>query len=170
MIDTDTLTLMTAKRVQRTLERMAHEINEQNRSNNPVLLFGIDQRGYVVARQLAEMLSNILRADIEARQFLVKEGSEENKQWSPEEADKKYFIVIVDDVIFSGHTMFRALKAIDELLKPSEMHTAVLIDRGHRKYPIKAEFCGMELPTKLDEHVTVVTDEDHVQQVRLFHQ
>lgn len=169
MSNEDTLILMTANRVRRTLQRMAHEINEQNRSNNSVLLVGIDQRGFIVAQQLAEMLSEVLGEDVQARQFLVKGEQETNEVWSRDEGEENHFIVIVDDVIFSGQTMFRALKAIDDLLNPSEIHTAVLIDRGHRKYPIKAEFCGMELPTKLDEHVTVETADNQVRQVQLFY-
>ncbi len=63
--------------------------------------------------------------------------------------------------------MFNALKKISERIQPNEMHTAVLVDRGHRKFPVQAEFCGMELPTKLNEHVSVVVDDGEIQQVLL---
>lgn len=169
MVKEDTLTLMTAERAQRSLERMAHEINEQNRSNYPLLLLGINQRGLVIAGQLAKMLSEIIDKDVQTRQVVVKENQKKAEPWKPEE-EKTQFIVIVDDVIFSGQTMFQALKGIDDFLNPDEIHTAVLIDRGHRKYPIKAEFYGMELPTKLDEHVTVRTGGQRVQEVQLIHE
>jgi pyrimidine operon attenuation protein/uracil phosphoribosyltransferase len=80
---------------------------------------------------------------------------------------KNSYPIVVDDVIFSGKTMFSALKLVTDHKSVSEIHTAVLIDRGHRKFPIRAEFCGMELPTKLDEHVSVMVDGDNVEKVVL---
>jgi pyrimidine operon attenuation protein/uracil phosphoribosyltransferase len=158
---------MTKERIQRSLKRMAHEINEQDNTNHSLLLFGINQRGYAVANLLGDMLSEIRGKEVEAEQLLL-DLEETSDEWRSK-ATEEHFTVIVDDVIFSGQTMFRALKEIDNLFNPNEIHTAVLIDRGHRKYPIKAEFCGMELPTKLNEHVTVQTEGQKLGQVQLMH-
>lgn len=162
------LVLMDTERINRSLKRMAHEIAEQNTENNPVLLFGIDDRGYVIAKELTNMLTPIFKKNVQSIQLLL---DEDNGDEGFEQLDrakvKKSFLVAVDDVIFSGYTMFTALKKITNYLEPSEIHTAVLIDRGHRKFPIKAEFCGMDLPTKLNEHVSVVVEDAKADKVVL---
>jgi pyrimidine operon attenuation protein/uracil phosphoribosyltransferase len=159
---------MDTERITRSLKRMAHEIAEQNTANSPVLLFGIDERGYTVARDLADMLTPIFKEKVRSVQLPLKRDNCEQafEQLKPVTV-KESFIIAVDDVIFSGHTMFLALKKITSYIEPSEVHTAVLIDRGHRKFPIKAEFCGMTLPTKLNEHVSVVVDNRNVKKVIL---
>jgi pyrimidine operon attenuation protein/uracil phosphoribosyltransferase len=160
------IVLMNRERISRSLNRMAHEIAEQNVDDAPIDLFGIDDRGYAVARALEDILNPIFNDKVRLSQLPLKE-----KNSDPEFEDIKlqenHYPVVVDDVIFSGKTMFQALKIISNYLKPSEIHTAVLIDRGHRKFPIKAEFYGMELPTKLDEHVSVVVENQQLQNVKL---
>lgn len=162
------LVLMDSDRIRRSFKRMAHEIVEKNSENRAVLFWGIDERGYAVALALADILRAISVIDVEVLQLPLKHGSPLNalKEFEPEKVQDKYLIV-VDDVIFSGKTMFEALKKISESLKPIELHTAVMVDRGHRKFPIKAEFYGMELPTKLNEHVSVVVDGKNVKKVLL---
>ncbi|WP_441000316.1 phosphoribosyltransferase family protein [Fodinibius sp. SL11] len=160
------LVLMNRERILRSLNRMAHEIAEQNVDDAPIDLFGIDERGYAVAKALENVLNPIVSDEVRLFQLKLKEKG------SPpalEDIDLQtnHYPVIVDDVIFSGRTMFEALTTISNSKEPSEIHTAVLIDRGHRKFPIKAEFCGMELPTKLDEHVLVVVKKEHLQTVEL---
>ncbi len=162
------IVLMDAQRIRRSVKRMAYEIVEKNTSNRAVVLFGIDHRGYAVAKSLEKVLAEITDKDIEAVQLPLKDGDPEQvlADWSSE-AVKNKLLVVVDDVIFSGQTMFRALKHIADKLAPSEIHTAVMIDRGHRQFPIRAEFYGMELPTKVNEHVSVIVDEMDVQEVIL---
>jgi len=163
------VTLMDADRIHRSLNRMAHEMAEKNTDDRPLLLVGIDERGFAVARSLSNMLKPLFEHSVEVIQL----DSENEKLAGSLEtnADKNlenYFIITVDDVIFSGQTMFGALKKIVGALNPSEIHTAVLIDRGHRRFPIQAEFCGMELPTKLDEHVSVVVEGEAISEVKLL--
>lgn len=162
----DPITLMTSARIQRSLKRMAYEINERNKEDYPILLLGINKRGFAVARGLSAALSDILEEQVEAQPLKLEENAASG--WC---RDNKmpHFVVLVDDVIFSGRTMFRALKKVAEQLNPTEIHTVVLIDRGHRKYPVQAEFYGMELPTKLGEHVTVKVEERVPQSVQLTH-
>lgn len=162
------LVLMDTERIRRSLKRMAHEIAEHNTENNPVLLFGIDIRGYAIAQDLTDMLKPIFEKKVHSIQLPVdKDNCERAFDQLDPESVKKSFLIAVDDVIFSGHTMFTALKKITNYVEPSEIHTAVLIDRGHRKFPIKAEFCGMSLPTKINEHVSVVIEDMNAEKVIL---
>lgn len=168
MDDTVTITLMDKKRIHRSLNRMAHEIAEKNSDDKPIVLCGINERGYAIADTLGMFLDPLFEPEIKVIQlWLKKEGSKKLREKPLPGNIEDYFLITVDDVIFSGQTMFSALKEISEVLAPSEIHTAVLIDRGHRHFPIKAEFCGMELPTKLNEHVSVVVNETNVKAVNL---
>lgn len=170
MGSSDNLILMTNDRISRSLKRMAHEINERNRSDYPFVLFGINQRGLAVAKELGRVLSDIMNEEVKVIPLnLEPDGSAEERR-REHTYEKQHFIVLVDDVIFSGRTMFHALTTTVNQLEPSEIHTAVLIDRGHRKYPVKAEFCGMKLPTKLDEHVAVMVEDDKVREVQLTYE
>jgi pyrimidine operon attenuation protein/uracil phosphoribosyltransferase len=168
MDDSATITLMDKKRIHRSLNRMAHEIAEKNTDDKPIILYGINERGYAIADRLGKFLDPLFEPEIKVIQLWLKTEDSKNR-WknSLPENTEDYFLIVTDDVIFSGQTMFAALKEISEVLAPSEIHTAVLIDRGHRHFPIRAEFCGMELPTKLNEHVSVVVSETNVKAVNL---
>ncbi|SMO66461.1 phosphoribosyltransferase family protein [Fodinibius sediminis] len=170
MKNPDNILLMSTDRIARSLQRMAHEINEKNKSDWPIVLLGINQRGLAVARDLAHFLTPILDSPVKVESLTLGEEGASRKKWDKSAYEKQSFIVIVDDVIFSGQTMFRALTTVVEELEPGEVYTAVLVDRGHRKYPVKAEFCGMVLPTKLDEHVAVEVKDGKVHEVRLTHE
>lgn len=162
------LVLMDADRVRRSVKRMAHEIAERNISDRPILLFGIDTRGFAVSKNLAEILDPMFKQKVQAIQLPLKNGETKNAFSDMKRGESRdEFLIAVDDVIFSGRTMFKALKTISENLNPTELHTAVMVDRGHRKYPVKAEFYGMELPTKLNEHVSVIVNDMEIQQVVL---
>lgn len=159
----DKLILMDRARIDRSLRRIAYQIREQNREDKPVLLCGIDVRGYLVSQTLCELLKPLSESDVMLEQIFVKDDKQNPDDFPAAGA----YVVVTDDVIFSGRTMFRALKLIDEHTDVSEIHTAVLIDRGHRKFPVMAEFCGMELHTKLNEHVTVNTSDGSLENVEL---
>lgn len=151
MDDSNTLVLMNARRIERSLKRIAHQIFEDNKSAKKIVVLGINERGYAVAGVLKKYLSTLTGTQVGCHQVLLNKSSE--VKGAPSLQNK--YVLLVDDVIFSGMTMFRALQAISEEGTPEEVHTATLIDRGHRKFPVFAQFTGMELPTKLDEHVTV---------------
>lgn len=161
------LVLMDRERILRSLNRMAHEVAEHNVDDFPIDLFGIDERGYAVAGALANFLNPIFNDEVRLFQLPLKQETSHNFL-EDIELSNNHYPVIVDDVIFSGKTMFKALKIISTFINPTEMHTAVLVDRGHRQFPIKAEYYGMELPTKLDEHVTVVVEDKQLQNVKLI--
>lgn len=119
----------------------------------------------VVARQLREYL-----AEIYSNQFplveLPREGPLTGQSVSSADIKKAYPLV-VDDVIFTGQTMFTALNKVYDFAAFDEIHTAVLVDRGHRTFPIQAQFVGLELSTKLKEHVSVIVNTDFVERVVL---
>ena len=166
---TDSITLMTSNRIQRSLNRIAHEINEINKANKSILLIGIDQRGLVVANALEQILSRVSGSAVDVNQLSTNiETGDQQLEAAPKLTDA--LIIIVDDVIFSGKTMFNALMVTAKQLDPEEIHTAVLIDRGHRTFPVSAEFYGMQLPTKLDEHVSVIIEDEDLKRVELIHQ
>lgn len=160
------LVLMNRERILRSLNRMAHEIAEHNVNDAPIDLFGINDRGNAVADALANFLNSIFNDEVQLFQLPLK-GKDSQGVLEDIELQNNHYPVIVDDVIFSGKTMFKALKIISNYINPSEIHTAVLVDRGHRKFPIMAEFYGMELPTKLGEHVSVVVEGEQLQNVKL---
>lgn len=145
----DTVTLMDAQRIKRSLKRIAHQVAEDNRGTKKLLILGINQRGYAVSEMLCGYLSELLDKQIECNRLEVTKNATSKADLSLQ--DK--YVLLVDDVIFSGTTMFEALKLITRDHDPDEVHTATLVDRGHRKFPIIAGFVGLDLPTKLDEHV-----------------
>lgn len=161
----DKLVLMDSERITRSLKRIAHQIREQNRKDKPIILIGINERGYIVSQKLGEILSPLCKASVEVQQIIIKKGN--GKADLDVGIKEDGFLVVVDDVIFSGKTMFKALKHLSDQPTVSEIHTVVLIDRGHRKLPIKAEFSGMELPTKLNEHVAVKVEKGELKNVLL---
>lgn len=154
--------LMNGDRVQRSLKRIAFQISEANRDALPVMLIGINHRGHVVARKLGEYLAPLYDNKVMVRQLDLEEG-----RLSGDHPEEDHFIVLADDVIFSGHTMFQALSFLAGSLQPEEVHTVTLIDRGHRKMPVEAQFSGMTIPTKLDEHVRVNVEEGAIRNVEL---
>ncbi len=161
----DELILMDSERINRSLKRIAHQIREQNREDKPILIFGIDDRGYIIGQKLGEILSPLCNTDIEVQQILIKKDPV--GVVAKESVTGDEFMIVVDDVIFSGKTMFKALTILYDQTPVPEIHTAVLVDRGHRKFPIKAEFSGIELPTKLNEHVSVMIKDEKVEKVLL---
>ena len=168
MDSSDSIILMTHSRIQRSLNRIAHEINEINKTNKSILLIGIDKRGLIVATALERILTQVSGVAVNVNQLITGKAAEDRQlEDSTDKAES--LIVIVDDVIFSGRTMFNALMATAKQLDPEEIHSAALIDRGHRKFPVNAEFYGMQLPTKLDEHVSVIIEDESLKKVELIH-
>jgi len=159
---------MDKERIGRSLKRIAYQITERNREEKKLFLSGINIRGFAVASAIKSYLDLLYGDDhILCEQLMVKDEPIS----FPKEISfpNEYFILLIDDVIFTGKTMFTTLTQIARKFSLSEIHTAALIDRGHRRFPIKAEFTGMQLPTKLDEHVNVkVTSEGELQNVILY--
>ncbi len=150
--------------IQRALTRISHEILERNKGADDLVLLGIPSRGVPLARRIAERIASVegyavpvgsldvtmYRDDLRmkpARPLLPTEIP-------PGGIDDKV-VVLVDDVLFSGRTIRSALDALNDIGRPKAVRLAVLVDRGHRELPIRADFVGKNLPTSLVERVKV---------------
>jgi pyrimidine operon attenuation protein/uracil phosphoribosyltransferase len=158
--------VMDADRIARTLTRIAHEILERNRGLDDLALVGIRSRGYPLARRLARIIRDINGHDVPTgaldvtlyRDDLMRKtvGTQPVVQ-STEIAfsidDKR--ILLVDDVLYTGRTIRSALDALVEFGRPRSIQLIVLVDRGHRELPIKADYVGKNLPTSPAQSVQV---------------
>lgn len=157
--------LMDKARIQRSLKRMAIEVWEKLDTEQELILVGLNERGFATAQVLFEQLKPLHEpSKIELVKFDVKNLTH-NKPL-PECSEK--FVLIVDDVIFSGKTMFEALSAIISAGEPERIEVLTLLDRGHRKYPIESNITGLKIPTKVGEHVEVMLSQEKPEQVVLF--
>mgnify|MGYP006278051421 CR=1 FL=1 len=154
--------LMNRQRIDRALQRIAYQIVEDAHSDATIVLAGIEHRGFAVAGALQHHLQSIIGMPEAPVKLTVKKGEPNISDTDASRvADiENAYLVLVDDVIFSGKTMFKALRLVasDEL--DGEIHVAVLVDRGHRTLPVLARFVGIDIPTKLNEHVAVELDEN----------
>jgi pyrimidine operon attenuation protein/uracil phosphoribosyltransferase len=162
--------VLEAPDIARVLTRIAHEIVERAKGADDVVLLGIPTRGVFLARRLADKL-----AEITGRKVLV--GSLDITMYRddlrlrparalartdiPGDGIDGRLVVLVDDVLFSGRTIRAALDALGDIGRPRAVQLAVLVDRGHRELPIRADYVGKNIPTSLRESVKVhLTEED----------
>ncbi len=175
----DRRTVLDDRDIARALTRISHEILERNRGGRDLVLLGIPTRGVPLAHRVAERIAAVegyavpvgsldvtmYRDDLRlkpARTLLPTEIP-------PGGIDGKV-VVLVDDVLFSGRTIRSALDALNDVGRPSAVRLAVLVDRGHRELPIRADFVGKNLPTSLVERVQVsIADLDGVDAVTIEH-
>ncbi|MYC29451.1 MAG: bifunctional pyr operon transcriptional regulator/uracil phosphoribosyltransferase PyrR [Chloroflexi bacterium] len=155
--------IMDAQEMQRSLSRIAHEILEKNRGVGDLVLVGIHTRGVILSQRLgdniqrfegsraplAELDINLYRDDLQAR-----ESPRVRPTKFPVDVQGKN-VVLVDDVLFTGRTIRAALDALSDLGRPRQVQLAILVDRGHRELPIRADYVGKNVPTSLNEEVKV---------------
>ncbi|MFT4011056.1 MAG: bifunctional pyr operon transcriptional regulator/uracil phosphoribosyltransferase PyrR [Nocardioidaceae bacterium] len=158
--------VLDARDVSRALSRVAHEILERNKGSEDLVLLGIPSRGVPLARRIADKI-----AAVEGPSGGVPVGSldvtmyRDDLRLKPARAllhtdipgdgiDDKV-VVLVDDVLYSGRTIRSALDALNDIGRPRAVRLAVLVDRGHRDLPIRADFVGKNLPTSVAESVRV---------------
>ena len=162
--------VMDADRVGRTLTRIAHEIVERNRTLDDLALVGVRSRGEHLARRLAEQLQQIagralptgalditLYRDDLMRQAVGPQPLVRSTE-IPFSIDDR-IILLVDDVLYTGRTVRAALDALIDFGRPQAIQLVVLVDRGHRELPIKADYVGKNLPTSRRESVQVRLEE-----------
>jgi pyrimidine operon attenuation protein/uracil phosphoribosyltransferase len=169
--------VLTESDIARTLKRIAHEIVEGNPDASDVVLLGIPTRGAVLARRLAHHIGDITGVvppvgtlDVTLYRDDLGDGSMRVPQptQAPEGGIDDRVVVLVDDVLFSGRTVRAAFDALIDLGRPSAVRLAVLVDRGHREFPIRADYVGKNLPSALNERVSVYVDDvDHEEGVRV---
>jgi pyrimidine operon attenuation protein/uracil phosphoribosyltransferase len=158
--------VLDADRISRSLTRIAHEILERNRGVEDLALVGIRTRGVPIAKRLAKAIHDINGHDIPTgalditlyRDDLMRTavGAQPviRKTEIPFSIDDKR-ILLVDDVLYTGRTIRAALDALIEFGRPRVIQLVVLVDRGHRELPIKADYVGKNLPTSPEESVRV---------------
>lgn len=156
--------IMDADGIRRALTRIAHEILEKNRGTGDLALVGIRNRGVPLARRLVERLREIEGVAVPVgvlditlyRDDLTTRSDQpvvERTQVPFSVREKR--IVLVDDVLFTGRTIRAALDALIDLGRPQVIQLAVLVDRGHRELPIRADYVGKNVPTSRKENVSV---------------
>ena len=156
--------------IRRALTRIAHEMIERNKGMNNCILVGIKTRGIYLAKRLAERIEQI-----EGNRVIVGElditlyRDDLSKKTANEEplvkgadipadiTDQK--VIVVDDVLYTGRTVRAAMDALVDVGRPSAIQLAVLVDRGHRELPIRADFIGKNIPTSKSEKVMVQLEE-----------
>jgi pyrimidine operon attenuation protein/uracil phosphoribosyltransferase len=155
--------ILNASAIQRALTRIGHEIAERNENSSEVVLIGIQRGGVPLAQRLSKILSQIWnhpvaagildvsmhRDDLDRRAAPTVQPTE-----IPFDVNAKT-VVLVDDVLFSGRTIRAAMDALNDFGRPKRIQLAVLVDRGHRELPIKADFVGKNVPTSLHQNVVV---------------
>jgi pyrimidine operon attenuation protein/uracil phosphoribosyltransferase len=162
-------TVLDAHDLARTVDRIAHQIIERTaKSDAPAALVGIPTRGVPLARRLADRIRAFDGPDIPIgsldttlyRDDLRLHGVRPLAETiEPRGGITGRLVILVDDVLFSGRTIRAALDAIRDIGRPSAVQLAVLIDRGHRQLPIRADYVGKNLPTSVDQNVRVMVSE-----------
>ena len=158
--------VMDAEDLRRAVTRIAHEIIEHNHGLEGVVLIGLQTGGVPLARRLAEALSRIEKADVPVGSIDVALYRDDIglRPVMPEAVTDIPFdltgkvVVLVDDVLFTGRTVRAALDALNAYGRPRAVQLAVMVDRGHRELPIRPDYVGKNLPTRIDEIVDVRDD------------
>ncbi|MGX1595661.1 bifunctional pyr operon transcriptional regulator/uracil phosphoribosyltransferase PyrR [Dietzia maris] len=177
----NSVSLFTSDDVARTVSRLAHQIIERTAADapdsGPVVLLGIPTRGVPLAARLAERIREFSGADVHAGALDVTLYRDDlaggphrpmNPTRVPSAGIDGATVILVDDVLFSGRTIRAAFDALRDLGRPARVQLAVLVDRGHRELPIRADYVGKNVPTSRDEGVSVrLTEVDGVDAVVL---
>ena len=156
---------MSPERVERMLSRLAYEVVERNRGAADLEIFGILHSGAVVAEALARHIGAIEAQPFTVHALDVQPFRDDRDRSAPVEPPSATVdvtdraVILVDDVLFTGRTARAALDAIIRYGRPRSIQLAVLIDRGHREYPIQPDYIGRTLPTKHKERVVVDVNE-----------
>lgn len=160
----DKKVIMDAQAIQRAMKRIAHEIIERNKGVEDVILIGIRSRGVPLSERIADEIKKIERVEVPVgvlditlyRDDLSQLGYQAIVQGTdiPFDISGKT-IVLVDDVLFTGRTVRAALDALIDMGRPKMIQLAVLVDRGHRELPIRADYIGKNVPTSSRETIVV---------------
>ena len=168
--------IMNDQDIRRALARVAHEILERNRGAQELVIVGVYTRGVPLANRLARNLLDfegsevpvaaldisLYRDDLKARASPIVRPT----RMPVGVQDKK--VVLVDDVLYTGRTVRAAMDALNDYGRPRQVQLAILLDRGHRELPLRADYVGQNVPTALDERVRVrLVETDGVDEVAI---
>jgi len=166
--------------IRRALTRIAHEILEKNKGTEGLTLVGIKTRGVPLAERLAKKISEIEGVDVPIgevditlyRDDLTKPNDQEEpeiKGMNVKQDITNQKVILVDDVLYTGRTVRAAIDAIMDHGRPAQVQLAVLVDRGHRELPLRADFVGKNIPTSLDEVIGVnLSETDDTDEVSIY--
>ncbi|NWF77337.1 MAG: bifunctional pyr operon transcriptional regulator/uracil phosphoribosyltransferase PyrR [Chloroflexi bacterium] len=161
--------LLTSREIGRALSRIAHEIVERNKGAEDVVLVGMRTRGVPLAKRIAEIIEGfegisipvgtldigLYRDDISPAE--LKSANQSHTNIPTSITDKR--VILVDDVLYTGRSIRAAMDALMDLGRPSCIQLVVLIDRGHRELPIRADYVGKNIPSSRDEEIQVKLEE-----------
>jgi pyrimidine operon attenuation protein/uracil phosphoribosyltransferase len=161
--------------ISRALRRLAHQVVENVKDVTNIVIMGIPTRGVPIAERLAKNIGDIENIIIPVGSLDVTLFRDDLRMRPSKALEQTHLpvkgidgktVILVDDVLFSGRTIRAALDAINEYGRPAVVQLAVLVDRGHRELPIRADYVGKNLPTSLNENVSVqISEIDSVDQV-----
>lgn len=167
--------IMDADQIRRAIKRISHEIVERNFGLDDIVIVGIRRRGVYMAERIADYLAVIedVKVPVGALDITLYRDDFQVTAMAPEvgrteinEDINDKVIILVDDVLFTGRTIRAALDELIDFGRPKRIELAVLVDRGHREFPIKADYVGKNVPTSDNERVEVnfseLDDEDRV--------
>lgn len=173
-------TIMTADDIKRTLARIAHEIIEQNKALNHLILVGMRTRGVPLARRLAANIENFEKVKVPVGALDISLYRDDLSSTDPHPVVQRTsiptniddkLIVLVDDVLFTGRSTRAAMDALIDLGRPRLIQLAVLIDRGHREMPIRPDYIGKNIPSSRHEEVKVqLMETDGIDEVAIVSQ
>jgi pyrimidine operon attenuation protein / uracil phosphoribosyltransferase len=168
--------VMDADRIGRTLTRIAHEIVERNKGVQDLAIVGVRRRGEHIAKRLASSIKDITSHDIPTGSLDITLYRDDVARQAAKPLVRRTEInfsidarkiLLVDDVLFTGRTTRAALDALTDFGRPSSIQLVVLVDRGHRELPIRADYVGKNIPTSLSDSVNVrlteIDDRDEVE-------
>jgi pyrimidine operon attenuation protein/uracil phosphoribosyltransferase len=161
--------LLTSREIRRALARIAHEIVERNKGAEDVVLVGMRTRGVPLAKRIAEIIEGfegtpipvgildigLYRDDISPSE--LKSVNQSRTAIPTSITDRR--VILVDDVLYTGRSIRAAMDALMDMGRPSSIQLAVLIDRGHRELPIRADYVGKNIPSSTDEEIQVQLEE-----------
>lgn len=159
----ESIVILNEQAIQRALTRIAHEIAERNETSSDVVLVGIQRGGVPLAQKLGGLLGDIWKRPMPCGKLDVSMHRDDLAQHVAPDVQPTTIpfdvtgktVVLVDDVLFSGRTIRAAMDSLNDFGRPKRIQLAVLVDRGHRELPIKADFVGKNVPTGLNEKVIV---------------
>ena len=168
---------LSAGDISRALTRISHEILERNSGSTNITILGIPTRGAHLAHRLATAIEAIEGVPVQVGTLDITLHRDDLRMRAPRPLMETVIpslgvegrtVVLVDDVLFSGRTIRSALDALGEVGRPERVQLAVLVDRGHRELPIKADFVGKNLPTAKSQSVKVsLIEHDGLDEVRI---
>ena len=149
--------------IKKKIIRISLQIIESNIDEDEIIIAGIENNGYLIAEKISDEIKNISKKNITLCNIIIDKKNPRNEIIVSLDSDnyENKSIIVVDDVLNSGSTLMYAVKYFLET-KIKKLKTAVLVDRNHKKYPIKADFKGLSLSTSIQNHVEVLIDKNGI--------